>query len=146
MKAEPSPTEKGTAIPGLLGFVPPEAEERVLFVCALNRDCFVRHIEGVRASSGVDVVVIEHSTWLHSAVECNLIPVSAQKEPLAATDMLNRSASEHGGMAWRDSPGTINPSAVALLINLLMLCNLAEDTHARRDNLSHRTVAQHHMA
>ena len=87
----------------------PETEIVVFSILVSYFDVFSGNIEMLLAESRVEAVIVQHHSWLYSAIEGNLIPVAVEKEPWTKTNLL------YGGVitlvcsAWNDTPATILP-------------------------------------
>lgn len=61
------------------------------------------------AKGRVEVVIVEHHSWLYPAIKGYLVPIAVEKEPWTKTDFLNGGVVAFVHSAWDDAPGAILP-------------------------------------
>lgn len=102
------------------------------------------------AKGRVEVVIVEHHSWLYPAIKGYLVPIAVEKEPWAKTDFLNGGVVAFVHSAWDDAPATILPLLRYLFSTwcqfMLLDCgllNLDEKADIGSEDLCHLAVAEH---
>ena len=134
-------------------FMEPETEIIVFGILVSYFDVFSGNIEMLLAKSRVEAVIVQHHSWLYSAIEGNLIPVAVEKEPWTKTDLLNGGIITLVCSAWNDTPATILPMLCGHFSTWCHfmflddgLLNLDEKANISRENFSHLAMAEHYEA
>lgn len=104
------------------------------------------------AKGRVEVVIIQHHSWLYPAIKGYLVPIAVEKEPWAKTDFLNGGVVAFIYSARNDAPATILP-AFPFVYSAFKKCiiydfnkgllNLYKKADIGSEDLCHLTVAEH---
>lgn len=102
------------------------------------------------AKGRVEVVIIQHHSWLYPAIKGYLVPIAVEKEPWAKTDFLNGGVVAFVHSARNDAPATILPMLSGdfstwcqfMLLDGGLL-NLYKKADIGSEDLCHLTVAEH---
>ena len=133
----------------------PETEVVVFGILVAYFNIFSGNVEMLLAKSRVEAVIVQHHSWLYSAIEGNLIPVAVEKEPWTKTDLLNGGVITFVCPAWNDAPGAILPMfnralrAIWELFGLVSdpgLLYLNEEADIGSEDFSHLAVAEHYVS
>ena len=131
----------------------PETEVVVFGILVTYFYIFPGNEEMLLAKGRVEVVIIQHHSWLYSAIEGNLIPVAVEKEPWTKTDLLNGGVITFVCPARYDAPATILPMLRGYFSSwchfMLLdggLLNLDKEADIGSEDLSHFSVAEHYVS
>lgn len=128
----------------------PETEVVVFGILVTYFNIFSGDIEMLLAKGRVEVVIVEHHSWLYPAIKGYLVPIAVEKEPWAKTDFLNGGVVAFVHSAWDDAPATILPllsGDFSTWCQFMLLdgglLNLDEKADIGCEDLCHLAVAKH---
>ena len=131
-------------------FVEPETEIVVFGILVAYFYIFSGNIEMLLAESRVEVVIVQHHSWLNPAIEGYFIPVAVEKEPWTKTNLLNGGVITLVCPARYDAPATILPmfrGHFSTWCHFMFLddglLDLDEKANIGSEDLSHLAMAEH---
>ncbi len=131
----------------------PKTEVVVFGILVTYFDIFSSDPEVLLLDGRVELVIIEHHSWLYVSIEGDFVPISVEKEPWAKADFLNGGLVAFIYAARNYAPGAILPYFLAwdslpigilgVFFPMVGLLDLDDEAYVVDKDLCHFAMAEH---